>query len=115
MLNRIFGRLWIQKKKLNKDVKAGEAVEPTFRVEGTVHYCLSLSPEALLALTGGTRARVPLFTWYKALWNIQHAPKPEDYNVYVLSKELQVSWPTASLMKKKIIKVLTEADVIRHE
>lgn len=105
MFNKIFGRLSTKEKSFN---------EVPRHMEGYLHFCYTLSPEAFLQLTGGNRARVPFYTWYKAWWIVTHNPQPKDVNVYTLAKELQVSWPTASEMKKKIIRLLTEADVVKH-
>lgn len=114
MLNNIFSRLWTRKNNFNKDRKTIRPMETPQRIESYLHFCYTLSPEAFLQLTGGTRARVSFFTWYKAWWIVTHDPNPKEVNVYTLAKELEVSWPTASVMKKKIIGLLVEADVVNH-
>jgi hypothetical protein len=55
------------------------------------------SPEAFGTLV--RRTRVPVTTWYKAVWVIQQRP---DINTNALSETLGVSWTTAQKIRHKV-------------
>lgn len=73
--------------------------------QGIVHCCCSFSPEIFERLT--SNSRLPFQVWYKALWIVQHYQAgANDVPVRLLERELGISFPTAQIVKKKILNIL---------